>query len=60
MNTTTVEKELLCVKDIMKRLGVGRNVATEIMHDLKPKQIGKRFYIPSQVLEKWIKTFSTE
>lgn len=55
MNTTQ-EKELLCTKDIMKRLKLGRNAASEVMHMLNPIKLGKRFYVPSQVLEEWVKT----
>lgn len=50
------EKELLCTKDIMLRLRLGRNAAREVMEKLNPIQIGKRLYVPSQVLEEWIKT----
>jgi Mn-dependent DtxR family transcriptional regulator len=60
MNTTTAEKELLCIKDIMKRLNVGRNSATEIMHKLNPEKIGKRYYIPRQTLENWVTSFATK
>jgi hypothetical protein len=60
MNVLTTEKELLCVKDIMKRMKVGRNAATEIMHMLNPIKIGKRYYVPSQVLENWITSFAVK
>jgi hypothetical protein len=60
MNAIATEKELLCVKDIMKRLNIGRNSATEIMHKLSPEKIGKRYYIPAQTLEKWIRSFETK
>ncbi|WP_339823403.1 hypothetical protein NST45_18365 [Paenibacillus sp. FSL R7-0163] len=60
MNASTTEKELLCVKDIMKRLNVGRNSATEIMHKLNPEKIGKRYYIPKQTLENWVTSFATK
>jgi len=51
-----MEKELLCTKDIMLRLKLGRNAAREVMGKLNPIEIGKRSYVPSQVLEEWIKT----
>jgi Mn-dependent DtxR family transcriptional regulator len=60
MNVSTLEKELLCIKDIMKRLNIGRPAATEIMHKLSPERIGKRYYIPKQTLENWITSFTTK
>ncbi|PZT54359.1 hypothetical protein [Paenibacillus silvae] len=57
MNVKTPnEKELLCTKDIMVRLKLGRNAAREVMGKLNPIQIGKRSYVPRRVLEEWIKT----
>ncbi len=53
---TLIEKELLCTKDIMLRLKLGRNAAREVMEKLNPIQIGKRLYVPSEVFENWIKT----
>ncbi|MCJ8015275.1 hypothetical protein MUG84_26775 [Paenibacillus sp. KQZ6P-2] len=58
-DTANKEKELLCTKDIMKRLNMGRNAATEIMNKLNPVQIGKRKYVSRAVLEYWIKTSKT-
>lgn len=40
----------------MVRLKLGRNAASEVLHKLNPIQIGKRFYVPSEVLAVWIKT----
>lgn len=51
------EKVMLGVKDIMKRMGIGRDRAYEVIkkgefHYLK---LGRRYYVHEEVFEQWLK-----
>jgi excisionase family DNA binding protein len=51
------EKVMLGVKDIMKRMGVGRDRAYELIkrgefHSIK---VGRRYLVHENVFEKWLK-----
>ena len=51
--------EILTVKDIKKSLGCGINRAYTIVNqnDFPKIKIGKRYYIPSNEYEKWLKNY---
>lgn len=57
MNTKTDEKIMLGVKDIMKRMGIGRDRAYEIIKkgEFHSKQVGRRLLVHEDVFEKWLK-----
>lgn len=51
--------ELLTVKDIKENLGCGINRAYDIVNqkDFPKIKIGKRFYIPKDDYEEWLKSY---
>lgn len=52
-------KKLLKVKDIQERIGCGINRAYDIVRqrDFPKIIIGKRYYVPEDEFEKWLKRY---
>ncbi|UUZ93135.1 helix-turn-helix domain-containing protein [Paenibacillus sp. P25] len=51
------EKVMLGVADIMKKMGIGRDRAYEIMKsgEFRSIKLGRRYLVHEEVFEKWLK-----